>query len=99
MSDSAESNLIHPKGNIIAAVSRELREKMQQMINDGVKEITIDMADVELIDSTGIGVLIGIQNTLNSKSGKLYLKNVCNDIMKMLRIMRLDRHITIVDSK
>ncbi len=89
--------VLKPEGNIIAAASRELREKMQRLIENGARELVIDMSSVELIDSTGIGVLVGIQNTLKTKEGHLKLAKVNSDICKMLKMMRLDRHIEIID--
>jgi anti-sigma B factor antagonist len=71
---------------------------MQQMIDSGVTNLIVDMREVELVDSTGIGVLIGIQNNLKLKNGTLKLINVSDDIQKMFRIMRLDKHIEIVNS-
>jgi anti-sigma B factor antagonist len=89
---------VQPQGNIIAIAARELRQRMQQMIDSGVTNLIVDMREVELVDSTGIGVLIGIQNNLKLKNGTLKLINVSDDIQKMFRIMRLDKHIEIVNS-
>ena len=60
-----------------------------------IDEIVLDLTKVELVDSTGIGFVIRIQNTLEKKEGQLVLMNVHDDIKKMLQIMRLDKHITI----
>jgi anti-sigma B factor antagonist len=92
------SETIRPVGNIIAVAARELRQQMQQLIDSGTCHITVDMGSVELVDSTGIGVLIGIQNNLKPKNGTLKLVNVGDDIQKMFKIMRLDKHINIVNS-
>jgi anti-anti-sigma factor len=92
------TEIIRPVGNIIAVAARELRQQMQQLIESNVLNITIDMTGVELVDSTGIGVLIGIQNNLKVRSGALKLTNVSEDIQKMFKIMRLDKHIDIASA-
>jgi len=93
---SANSETITPVGNIIAQASRNLREQMQNLVAQGTIHITIDMKDVELVDSTGIGVFLGIRNMLKGKEGTLKVKNVSDDIYNMFKIMRLDKHIEII---
>ena len=92
-----EPCVVMPAGNIIAAASRSLREKLQGMVDSGAAEIVLDLSQVELIDSIGIGMLIGIQNALKAKNGRLKITHCSEDIRKMLRLMRLDRHIDIAE--
>jgi len=85
--------VIKLEGNIIVKESRKLREKILELAEQGTVHITLDIDDVELVDSTGIGVLVGMQNVLRKKDGMLKVINVSSDIMKMFKIMRLDKHI------
>ena len=100
MSESVQNGeaVLNPDKDIIASESRKLREQMQNLVEEGALRITINMEKVELVDSSGIGVLVGIQNALKNKGGELKIVNVSQDIYKMFKIMRLDKHITISQS-
>ena len=90
-----ESKTVALESNLVAATVEVLQPEIDDLYDIDVQEITLDLAKVELVDSTGIGFMIRIQNTLEKKEGKLILINVHEDITKMLQIMRLDKHITI----
>ena len=69
-----------------------LHRIVDDLLENGVVNITMDFSSVNVIDSTGIGFLIRVQNSLKEKNGVLSLKNVNDDIEKMIKIMRLDNH-------
>lgn len=81
--------------NLVAATVEFLQIEIEGLYEEGVTEITLDLEKVGIVDSTGIGFMIRIQNTLEKDGGHLVLINVQDDIKRMLQIMRLDQHITI----
>ena len=48
----------------MAASIPELRAKMRGVIEDGVRELVVDLTDVRMVDSSGIGLLISAYNSL-----------------------------------
>jgi anti-sigma B factor antagonist len=45
----------------------ELKEKLQQsIINKGIKKLVIDLSDVKIITSSGIGIFLNINQSLKS---------------------------------
>lgn len=72
-----------------------LHREVDSLLDDGVFNITFDMAKVDVVDSTGIGFIIRVQNSLKQKGGALRLRGVNADILKMMKIMRLDKHFSI----
>lgn len=81
--------------DIVSSTVDNLHKDIGDIIADGKKNILIDMEEVAIIDSTGIGFIIKVQNTLKRMNGSLVLRNVNSDIMRMFKVMRLDQHITI----
>jgi len=51
---------------------------------DGIKELIIDMKDLEYISSAGLRVLLAFQKLMIN--GKMILKNVCPDVLEVLEI-------------
>lgn len=81
--------------DITSSFVEVLHRELDEVINDGVLDITFDMKKVGIVDSTGIGFIIRIQNSLKQKGGALKLSHVNSDIFKMMKIMRLDKHFVI----
>lgn len=65
------------------------------MLAAGAINISIDMHLVQMIDSTGIGAIVGVQKVLSERGGGLVLTGVSDDIQMMVKIMHLDKHLTI----
>ncbi|MDN5342412.1 STAS domain-containing protein [Oceanotoga sp. DSM 15011] len=61
-----------------------------------LKEIILDFTNVKYIDSSGIGMLIGIHKNSLLKGGSLTIKNVDNKILKLLDMVGLTKILNIM---
>ncbi len=59
--------------------------------NPALKEIVLDFADTEFIDSSGIGALVICHRLCKSKSAQLRLINVPTQVMMALSLTELDK--------
>jgi anti-anti-sigma factor len=90
-----KQTLIAPGRDVVASYAQELRRNLWSLIEEGVTDVTIDLARVQMIDSIGLGVLIAAHNSLKKKQGRLAIVNVSKEILGLLKTMRLDRHFDI----
>ena len=74
---------------LTASLVPELQAALKAEIADGGRLVAFDMAVVDSLDSTGIGLLIAANNSLVPLGGKTRLVNVPPDILKLLQSMRL----------
>jgi anti-sigma B factor antagonist len=88
----SDSATIIPSADIVAGEVQSFRAELLGLINEKVLKITVDLGSVEMIDSSGIGVFISAQNSLRKAGGALKVVNISADILKMFKIMRLDKH-------
>ncbi len=91
-----EQTIIKPGRDIISTVAQEFKEELQSLIDEGIKQLAIDMVEVVMIDSVGLGILIEAHNSLNNQGGKLRVSNVSQDILNLFKTMRLDRHFEVI---
>ena len=56
--------LLQINGEIDMATGPQLRQRIVQYVQEGHVNIIIDLTEVDFIDSTGLGVLIGGLNVL-----------------------------------
>jgi anti-sigma B factor antagonist len=89
---NGRSAKIAPDKDIVAGEVQNFKSEILGLISEKSDQILIDMSNVEMIDSTGIGVFICAQNSLKKINGALKVENVSPDILKMFKIMRLDKH-------
>lgn len=95
-SENQDQVVIKLEQNLVAEYCDQVRGQLLGAMNED-KGLTVDMSAVEMIDSAGLGVLISTQNSLNKTNRKLNLRGVADNIRKMMKLMRLDRHFTIED--
>ena len=86
---------IKPGGDIVASMSGDFRKKLLTIVKSGIKDLTIDLAGVAMVDSVGLGVLIATHNSLEDVGGSIRLKNVSKDICHLIKTMRLDQYFQI----
>ena len=84
-------------GELDAATAGQLREEIVALVADGVRTLVLDMAALALIDSTGLGVLVGVLKRVLQHGGELQLRAPRRAVRKVLDITGLDRIFTIVD--
>ncbi len=88
--------MLRPEGpDIVAASTPELRAKMREVVNDGVRELVVDLADVQMVDSAGIGLLISAHNSLHKLGGRFSIVGASKDILDLFRTMRMHQHFSI----
>jgi anti-sigma B factor antagonist len=65
----------------------DLKEKLQQAIIDkGIKKMIIDLSDVKMITSSGIGIFLNINQSLKSQ---LRLAGANEEVKKVLELTKV----------
>src|SRR6185503_20587754 len=95
----ADTHVIELGGEVDLYTAPEFKERMVQVIEQGKKQVVVDLSKATFIDSTTLGVLVGGVKRLRPAGGSLTL--VCTDpnICKIFEITGLDRVFTIHDSR
>src|SRR5215470_1320663 len=67
-----------------------LRETLRVQVNDGVRLIILNLADVSYIDSSGLGELVSAYTTVRNKAGDVKLLNLtakAKDLLQMTKLL------------
>ena len=78
-------------GEIDVYTAPKLREQIVQLVEDGRYHLVVDMEDVEFLDSTGLGVLVGGLKRVRAHDGSLRLVCTQERILKIFRITGLTK--------
>jgi len=87
--------VIRPAGDIVAASLPELRLKMRGIVDEGVCDMVVDLTDVHMVDSSGIGLLISAYNSLRKAGGRLAVIHASEDILELFQTMRVHQHFSV----
>lgn len=69
---------------------REFEERLKQIASERTGSLVLDLTDVEYMDSTTLGVLVGALHRLKSENRELVLVNPRERIASLLRVAKLD---------
>jgi anti-anti-sigma factor len=87
---------VWPAGDSIVAGSiPELRSKIKAIVEEGVRDLVIDLTSVQMVDSSGIGLLISAYNSLRKLGGQLAVINASPEILELFRTMRMHQHFSV----
>jgi anti-anti-sigma factor len=77
----------------------QLKGMVAQRLAEGHRSFVLDLAKVELIDSSGVGTLIALHHQVVAAGGVLAVTGATPFVGKVLRMMRLDRFLKLFDSE
>ena len=86
--------LLEINGEIDMATGPELRQRIVQYVQEGHLHIILDLAKVDFIDSTGLGVLIGGLKRTRSHGGDLQCIGLSESLKEMFKLTGLDAFLT-----
>ena len=86
------------KGEVDVYTAPRLREKLVELVSQGHLKIVVNLEEVEFLDSTGLGVLVGALKRLRSHDGELSLVCAQQRILKVFEITGLTKVFAIYDS-
>lgn len=78
-------------GDVDIQSSSLLKEEINGMLNEVETDLMIDCASLSYIDSTGLGVLIGVLKRVRNVEKEITIVNAQNNIKKLLGITGLDK--------
>ena len=73
-----------------------LREEVRKLLAEGKKKIVLNLAEVNYIDSSGLGELVSAYTAVKNSGGELKLLNLTSRVRDLLVITKL---VTVFDVK
>lgn len=82
--------ILEPKGSLIGGPETdELKNALNTLIEQGKFKVILDLAGVEYLNSSAIGILTVSHATMAAKGGKLILCNVNKSISNIFLVTKL----------
>lgn len=82
---------INVNGEVDISNADEFRKELNDAYDNQPSNLIINLAGLSYIDSTGLGVIIGIFGKIKEKDHKISLVEPRDNVKKLLRITNLDK--------
>jgi anti-sigma B factor antagonist len=82
-------------GELDAAAVETLRNAVSDTMAAGAERVVLDLGELDFVDSTGLGALIGALKRMREHGGELTLTAVRPRVTKLLEITGLDKVFTV----
>lgn len=82
---------INLSGELDVSNCDKLKEYLNDLLKEKMLDIKLDIKNLDYIDSSGLGVIIGVLKTLKSNYKDIYILNPRDNVLKILTITGLDK--------
>lgn len=93
------SLIVRLEGEIDHHSAAEIREGLDRMIAESrPKALVLELSDIDFMDSSGLGLVLGRYRRLNEIGSQMFIKNPSPRIEKILNMAGVDRLIKIIQA-
>lgn len=89
--DKGEETVLVIEGVLDALTAPEIRAAIDALVEEKRMSITLDLANLRLIDSSGVGVIVSLFKRCRAFGGVVRVQGVVNQPLAIFRLLRLDR--------
>lgn len=86
-----DGSLIRLSGRLDGSGAAEARAALHDALAVGSGDLVVDLSEVDVIDATGLGVVVGAHRRGTSCGRRIVLRGVSDRFARILRVTRLDR--------
>ena len=90
--------VLAPTGELDLASAPRLRQEALQAAMAGDRNLVVDLAGVDFVDSLGAGTLVAVRKRLRALGGELRLARPEPQVSRVLALAGVDRIVEVADS-
>ncbi|MEV0456656.1 STAS domain-containing protein [Catellatospora methionotrophica] len=85
-------------GELDLATDPDLRQGLQQVLQDGARVVVLDLTDVAFLDSTALGTIVWLHEQLQPRNGHVRVAVTRPLVLRVMELTSVDRLVRIYDT-
>jgi len=86
-----KATVLHVRGELDALSCPELRPVLDTIVEGGWRSVTVDLSNLQLIDSSGVGAMVSLYKRIRANGGEVRFVGVTAQPLVIFKLLRLDR--------
>ena len=79
------------QGELDVSTADKLKEHLHNLADEKISDMKINLENLDYIDSTGLGAMIGVLKKLKTDNKEIYIINPKSNVKKIFTITGLDK--------
>ncbi|MBD2627998.1 STAS domain-containing protein [Trichormus variabilis] len=96
---NSKIQILEPTGILNATKGNEIRREINDIVSAGAEKLLIDMKDVTFIDSSGLGALVSVMQSLRKTNGELFVCSINAQVKMIFELTKVDRILQILEDR
>ena len=96
--DASGVAVVQVDGQLIVGNRQELKDLVQQALEQGERRLLIDFSRTGYIDSSGLGALVSLSKKIREAGGELRLSGLNEDLRSLFELTKLDTLFAIAET-
>jgi anti-sigma B factor antagonist len=88
--DEGAKTTLRISGELDALSAAELRPLLDRVVADKCSDVSVDLSQLRLVDSSGVGALVSLYKRVRSGGGQVLFTGVTGQPLVIFRLLRLD---------
>ncbi len=94
-SERGDITVLSVRASLDAHTATELKPVVVAIADSGARKVVVNLEQLKLIDSSGVGVLISLFKRIRASGGQVCFSGVKAQPKEVFRLLRLDRSLDI----
>ena len=90
ISDDGTTTFLRIRGELDALSAPELRPALDKLVDERHPEVDVDLSELRLIDSSGVGALVSLYKRVRANGGSVRFTGVKAQPLVIFKLLRLD---------
>jgi anti-sigma B factor antagonist len=88
--DDGVTTILRIRGELDALSAPELRPLLDKLVDDDRRDVTVDLSELRMVDSSGIGALVSLYKRVRASGGQVVFLGVTAQPLVIFKLLRLD---------
>jgi anti-sigma B factor antagonist len=82
--------VLHIRGELDALSCTDIRPVLDAIVEDGKLSVVVNLSELHLIDSSGVGAIVSLYKRVRANGGKVRFIGVTAQPLAIFKLLRLD---------